>query len=564
MRQCRSGPSLGLPDTGLRDMVTTSSLPFSFNWYRRRSRIQMGFVFFSCTAILPTLSTEAEALDRGRYDITQDAISGDSLLDLVQDVLSDASRPLQPDRPERNTQSRFRNWVRNVLSSSSAVSHSSLVVNEKEEDKSGISPSQRQPHNRPLRISDTGDMFDSELHEGARLISASFGLIANTFGLVADGMRVSGDTAAGVIGSSVKLLGTAVKSISSNFDSAGRLLEPREDTSERKKTLTSERLRERQRGQSDEEKFSVHQGGVLRNTRSVAGQSVKLIGSVIRGVGDTLLLAGDATETIAASTTAVAEDLVRIVEDFAGSISFALSPDGDDKKRIKTKIKLDSIRHQQHGGDIPYLTFGSHAVPGADDEELEYSSSSKRHKAHVSDISAIAILEFGLRDIAKASGQFFEFLAKDTQGVPSFAAEILGVIILCFLAAFWTLSSAAGPPRRGSSLEAQNQIIHLTVTTNDDEPSLLSHESSDFHSFAGIAKSTSVTGSSPETKSHVSRSLWRLLVGFLLLPLKTFVFMLSMTRRVVLSRVTLLLVVYAGAWIYLCRASQIRSSAIQR
>jgi hypothetical protein len=436
-------------------------------------------------------------------------------------------------------------------------------VNEKEEEESGISPSQRQPHNRPLRISDTGDMFDSELHEGARLISASFGLIANTFGLVADGVRVSGDTAAGVIGSSVKLIGSAVKSISSNIDSAGSLLEPSEDTSERKKTLTSERLRERQHGQSDEEKFSVHQGGVLRNTRNVAGQSVKLIGSVIRGVGDTLLLAGEATETIAASTTGVAEDLVRIVEDFAGSLSFALSPNGDAKKRIKTKIKLDSIRHQQHGGDIPYLTFGSHAVPGADDE-VEYSSSSNRHKTHMSDMSAIAALEFGLRDIAEASGQFFEFLVKDTQGVPSFAAEILGVVIICFLAALWTLSSAARPPRRGSSLEAQNQIIHLTVTTNDDEPSLLSHESSDFHSVAGIAKCASVADKSRETKSLVSRSLWRLLVGFLLLPLKTFVFMLSMTRRVVLSRVTLLLVVYAGAWIYLCRASQIRSSAIQR
>jgi hypothetical protein len=408
-------------------------------------------------------------------------------------------------------------------------------------------------------------MFDSEMHEGARLISASFGLIANTFGLVADGVRVSGDTAAGVIGSSIKLIGTAVKSISSNFDNAGRLLEPKEDTSERKKTLTSERLRERQRGQSDEEKFSVHQGGVLRNSRSVAGQSVKLIGSVIRGIGDTLLLAGEATETIAASTTGVAEDLVRIVEDFAGSLSFALSPNGDAKKRIKTKIKLDSIRHQHHGADIPYLTFGSHAAPaGADDDEAEYSSSSKRHEVHMSDRSAIDILELGLRDIAQACGQFFEFLVKDTQGVPSFAAELLGVIILCFLAAFWTLSSAAGTPRRGSSLEAQNQIIHLTVTTNDDEPSLLSHESSDFQSLAGIAKRNLVADKSRETQSRGSRSLWRSFVGILLLPCKTFLFMLSMTRRVVFSRVTLLLVLYGGAWIYLCRASQIRSSAIQR
>jgi hypothetical protein len=244
-------------------------------------------------------------------------------------------------------------------------------------------------------------------------------------------------------------------------------------------------------------------------------------------------------------------------------LSFALSPNSDAKKRLKTKIKLDSIRHQQHGADIPYLTFGSHAAPTAD-AEAGHSSSSKRHEVHMSDWSAIALLEFGLRDMAQASGQFFEFLVKDTQGVPSFAAELLGVIILCFLAALWTLSSAARPPQRSSSLEVQNQIIHLTVTTNDEEPSLLSHESSDFHSLGEIAKRTVVTDKAQETQSRVSRSLWRSMVGILSLPFKTFAFIFSLTRRVVLSRGTLLLIVYAGAWVYLCRASQIRSSAIQR
>lgn len=513
--------------------------------------MKIGFVI--CAAFFPVVSTAADALDRG-----------DSLLDLVQEVLSDASRPLQPDWRERNTQSRFVHWLREVLSSSSAVSHSSLVVTEK--DEAGVTDSdtlasRRQPRKRPQTISDTGDLFESEMHEGARLISASFRLIADTFGLVADGVRISGDTAAGVIGSSVKQIGTAVKWVSSNFDSAGRLLEPNGDSSERRKTLTSERLRERRQG--EEEKLSVHHGGVLRNTRSVAGQSVRLIGSVIRGVGDTLLLAGEATETIASSTTGVAEDLVRLVEDFAGSLSLALSPNGGHETKMKTKVKVDSIRHQQHGTDIPYVTFGSYAAPGTDDDEAGYSSLSRRNKVHLSDKSTSAILVLELRDIVQSCWEFVEFLFEDTQGVPSFAAELLGVIIICFLASHRALYSNAGQ-RRGRSLDAQVQITDLTVMTNDDEASMLSHEFSDFRESSLAEIALSITDKPREAQSHDSRNLWRLVISILFLPFKTILFILSIIRRVVFSRVTFLFAVYGGAWIYLCRASQLRSSAIQR
>jgi hypothetical protein len=121
-------------------------------------------------------------------------------------------------------------------------------------------------------------MFDHEMHEGARLISASFGLVANTFGLIADGVRISGDTAAGFVGSSVRLMGTAVKSISGSFENAGRALEPKDGIMiERRNVLTSERLRERQLGKGDvEEDFS--RGGIVQNARCVASQSIRYVG----------------------------------------------------------------------------------------------------------------------------------------------------------------------------------------------------------------------------------------------------------------------------------------------
>lgn len=119
---------------------------------------------------------------------------------------------------------------------------------------------------------------DIEVVEGARLISASFGLLANTFGLLADSVRVVGDTAAGVTGSSVKMVGTAVKSVSSGLDTASRILAPNETTSSsgelkpRRKPLTSERLMDRKRGVQTE--YGQQKIGLVGSTRHVAARSV--------------------------------------------------------------------------------------------------------------------------------------------------------------------------------------------------------------------------------------------------------------------------------------------------
>ena len=269
-------------DTVPFNMETRSASPSLVQRSRRRSRLHMGvFMLVACsyldtTTVTATVSTAlTEVSDNRRTD------SSDSLLDLVQEALMDASRPLQPVRRERNTQSRWgprfrklKKSLSKMLSSSSAVSTLS-VPDEVVPDVSIPQPRQRQ-RKRPQRISDTGDMFDIEMVEGARLISATFGLIANTFGLIADGVRISGDTAAGVMGSSVKMMGSAVVSMSSNFDNAGRILEPKEDTSERRKGLTSERLRVRKQGKGgDQDEFGAQHGPLLQNTRNVAAKSVK-------------------------------------------------------------------------------------------------------------------------------------------------------------------------------------------------------------------------------------------------------------------------------------------------
>lgn len=251
---------------------------------RRRSRAQTGIVIFTTCTLCLSSSAASDAVALGKHRDDDETSrradsSSDSLLERVHEAITDASRPLHPVQRERNTQSRWgprlkkwRHSIAGMLSSSSAVSHA--VVAPREEPSAKAPLKQERKEKRPTRISDTGDMFDYEMHEGARLISSGFGVLSNTFGLLADGVRISGDTAAGFVGSSVRLMGTAVKSVSGSFESAGRALEPKEE--ERRKVLTSERLRERQLGKGDGDDDFRH-GRVLPNVRSAASQSVRYV-----------------------------------------------------------------------------------------------------------------------------------------------------------------------------------------------------------------------------------------------------------------------------------------------
>lgn len=252
------------------------SKPVSYK--RRRSRIAL-FIFTCNLCLSPAASTsDAVALVGANEQHRRDeSPKTDSFLDKVHEAITDASRPLHCR--ERNTQSRWgprlRKWKRTItemLTSSSAVSHAVMAPTSQVREEIPKREDKPRKSKKPLSISDSGDMYDYEMHEGARLISASFGVLSNTFGLLADGVRISGDTAAGFVGSSVRLMGTAVKSVSSSFESAGRALEPKGE--ERRKGLTSERLRERQHGNGDVDDNFTH-GRILTNAKSVASQTVR-------------------------------------------------------------------------------------------------------------------------------------------------------------------------------------------------------------------------------------------------------------------------------------------------
>jgi hypothetical protein len=534
----------------------------------------MGILIFTAFSVSPATIAASDAVSlaaASNIDENNDnRRDSDSFLDKVHEAITDASRPLH--RRERNTTSRWgprlKRWKRTViemLSSSSAASHAVMAPSKALKPDISSDKQQKKPKRpkRPLSISDTGDMFDHEMHEGARLISASFGLLSTTFGLVADGVRISGDTAAGFVGSSVRLMGTAVKSVSGSFESAGRALEPKAD--ERRKGLTSDRLRERQLGKGDFDDDFTH-GRIIPNAKSLASQSIKLVGNVIRGVGDAMLLAGEATETIAASTTGVAEDIVRIIEDFAGTLSSAVSPDGREKRRINAKVKIDPLLQKEIEFEKPYLSFGSFAIPPMEEESPTSSEDAESKPMPTDEMSLAKAIELGIEEFWK----LVEFAMTETQGVPSFTPELLGVFILCYLATFWALSSTARYRQR-EIVDREGRVIHVPVS-NSDHDGTLSELTEIHHAFVPMDNEQAAARERARERQRnnakngrLSRaSCFSLFLEVLLLPFRALLFLLTMARRTIFSKAALLLVLYGGAWMYLCRASQLRSVAIKR
>ena len=114
-----------------------------------------------------------------------------------------------------------------------------------------------------------GEHMDLDPFEGARLAEGALRIFARTAKLTADALRVVGDTAAGVGGSGVKVVGSAVKSV-------GSVIENSADEAMRR---------------NDDEGGSKF----AHVTRKVAGHGVKVMSTMVKGVGESFLLVGQAT-----------------------------------------------------------------------------------------------------------------------------------------------------------------------------------------------------------------------------------------------------------------------------
>jgi len=144
------------------------------------------------------------------------------------------------------------------------------------------------------RSSDDGgnEYPDLDPFEGAKLVRGTFRIFEKTAKVTADALRIFGDTTAGVGGSGIKVVGTAVKTVGSMLETSAETAMERESSSK-----------------------------LAHATRRVAGHSVIVLSTLVKGVGESFMLAGQATESVTSGTAGVAEDTIRVVEELFGTFA---------------------------------------------------------------------------------------------------------------------------------------------------------------------------------------------------------------------------------------------------
>jgi hypothetical protein len=429
-----------------------------------------------------------------------------------------------------------------------------------------------------------GSDEDEELMAGAKLLSKGFAITSNVCGLVADGVRVSGDTTAGLLGSSVKLLGMGVKSVSTGLYFTSRLLDgpPAAATAataaQSRKPLTAERLRRH-------ETKELKNTSILRNTRQLAAKSVLLAGNILGGVGESIVATGMATEAYGSATVGIAEDAVRILEDFAGSLAA-----GFLHRKIKSKVRLRRIRQLLSRRSIPensngeikdqdnndddesFLLLGTH--PGTCDEPevaAPYSTQLPAALVRLWRKPSIEVVETITVILGTQLLALGEFVMQDVEGVSSMATELMVIMTLLFLVSLLLILPCQRcrriPPKpKDSGGDAIPQNIHICYNHILQRPASFADTMSTIDDSSDDW--TSVVGKASEPRSSLlgSSVLWMAKWSWkqLLAATRLLRICLSAIVFVIFNRVTLLVYVYIVAWLYLSRASQLRAMSIHR
>jgi hypothetical protein len=318
---------------------------------------------------------------------------------------------------------------------------------------------------------------------GTRLVSGSFHLISVTVGMAATAIKVSGDAAATIMGSSVKVVGTAVKSVGAGLNRVSQQLEPKVKESyatdeqcpdneavSKNSTSISSRSRlflPRRRRRQKKPKERSNSRKFVKRTQTVASKGIRIVGNVMSGMGETLVMAGVAAEFVATSTANVAEATVRIVEDLTGTISMVISLSGEQRKRRKNQGNTISEAKQK-------LFMPSFLSLGIDPEDNSISVQAKRsmllekfQEQWMKEPSLYHSLEL-LEMLASEVTDFGRNVSADVQGVSSMASELAAALLLCYLVAVLVLY--CGPSKTVNDSDKGDQ---KPLNTGDQKGELL-------------------------------------------------------------------------------------------
>ena len=450
--------------------------------------------------------------------------------------------------------------------------------------------------------------------ESSRLLSAAFAFMSNSLGLVADTVRIVGDTTAAATGSSVKIVGSSVKSVGNSLDGAARLIEGNaangRPLERKRKLLTSETIMSGERGRV---KGLLHrptedvEDDVMRGTRRVLGKSVRLLASVGRGVGDSILLAGSATESLTSSTAGIAEDAVRLFENLAASLSSTFQVSHGGVSNVEEKVApgvgnlsrsskiLDKVGNMSRPSTI---TFGRHEDRGNNNAVFSNTVRTEVREEKGYFIENIRRL---CEQVIVESTAFVEFAMADIEGVESLVPEILATLLLCYIISTMFLPEKDNDFKFEQrqvtkkkldttqkvmplseielSIQLDNKIQHLHRESHCKGAGILMSSGGIGHESTLDSESLTVVSIDPWNHQHMvelqstsppslrpllKKERLRTFRNILFRPWKCLIIVFQFWLKLLFDRRLLLLSVYGIAAFYLCRASQLRSMSIER
>lgn len=547
----------------------------------------------------------------GMSEEENDPARKDDTVEVEQDdegVEEHTSRPRHPAPDKRR--GTFHKWfqrVRNSMPQSMVFADKRTDTANYNNDVASSESNPKSPRPAKKKIVNKRRAFEAfrfmdreameETMAGARLLSGSFHLLATTAGFVANSVRVSGDTTAGIMGSSVKVFGTAVKSVGTGLAGASRILEPKvvvhnndnnnggggttsssnsraddpHDPSHSKIVAPPEQQKKSQDHQQSSSEVSIpltwrqrqkkRRDALKNRSRRLAAKSVRLVGNVIGGVGESLLIAGVAAESVASSTAGVAEETVRVLENLAASVSVAISLRGQRKRR-GTPSPITSPLHPLRRKFIPsYISFGQYEDTGNVPSSAEVKETLRARLAENPSIQdAKELIEMLLADTVR----FGREVSADVEGVPSMAGELFAALLFCYLVSLLVLS----PARR--------QKTEMSDSSQRIEKAPSSYRFSETGRFQfGISlkwprqknKKDGGNQRPVRIKSLLHVSLYscrRVSLFFIMLPYRVFRWSLFFVIRIVFNRKTCLFGTYCLVWTYLSRLSRQKALLVQR
>eukprot|EP01082_Thalassiosira_pseudonana_P003356 g2950.t1 g2950 contig12:1131315-1134421(+) len=458
----------------------------------------------------------------------------------------DHSEEIEPPKPRVEViwTSAANNYYADLQSTGNGGIHNKKRKNQRQRE---VRPDRRLSNNNNINNAKGSNHWtiptDAE-RDGALLLSDTFRVASSVFGLIADAVRFTGETAAAAAGGSARLAGSAVKIGGWAVGSLGVAIESKEA--------------------SHTEKLSVDSGltkGSKRNTRKFAGSSVQLVGSAIEQVAESLLLAGSATERVAFAAAGVAEGTVRLVEDFASSLSDMFAREG--RRDISVGSPTIALTSSEDYSSIDTLdeTDGGDEHSDEDTETVEMHDQHQKEEDRHGDKHIDTILSWVTYNI--------DLMMAETMGVASISGEALGVLFICFLASMLLLSPSQRKDHKKSDTEKKSSALPLCdkvdekpirISIHGPSPNISpkSEVNDDASTHSTLTLDSTMRRAGPDYRDNgsllvhlhcIGKSVVGRFFSIALLPLKVSLTVLQWTCYLVVNKRTVLLAVYlSGIW----------------